>query len=149
LQLHDAAGKQLSDNFYWLSTKADVLDWKHKKDTVYTPQAEFGDLSGLNTLPEVKLEVKPARETRGSQAGVQVSVRNPSGSIAFMVHLRVTKGKGGEDLTPIFWSDNYFSLLPGEERKVTASYDPADMDGKDAVLEVGGYNIAAQSAAVR
>src|SRR5713101_1420841 len=149
LELHNAAGKQLSDNFYWLSTKPDVLDWKHKKDTVYTPQAEFGDLSGLSTLPEVKLEVRSSREEQGSKAGVRVSVRNPSGSIAFMVHLRVTKGKGGEDLTPIFWSDNYFSLLPGEEREVTASYDLSDLSGKDAVLEVGGYNIAAQSASVR
>jgi len=149
LQLHGATGKQLSDNFYWLSTKADVLDWKHKKDTVYTPQAEFGDLSGLNTLPEVKLEVKPSREEQGGKAGVRVSVRNPSGSIAFMVHLRVTKGKGGDDVTPVFWSDNYFSLLPGEQREVTASYDPADLSGKAAVLEVDGYNIPAQTAEVR
>jgi exo-1,4-beta-D-glucosaminidase len=148
LQLHDAAGKRFSENFYWLSTKADVLDWKHKKDTVYTPQAEFGDLSGLNTLPEVKLEVKSAREEQSGKAGVRVSVRNPSGNIAFMVHLRFTKGKGGEDLTPIFWSDNYFSLPPGEEREVTASYDPSDLDGRDGVLEVGGYNAAAQSVSV-
>jgi exo-1,4-beta-D-glucosaminidase len=149
LQLHDAAGKGISDNFYWLSTKADVLDWKHKKDTVYTPQAEFGDLSGLNTLPEVKLEVNSAREEQGSKAGVRVSVRNPSGSIAFMAHLRVTKGKGGEDVTPILWSDNYFSLLPGEVREVVARYDPADLGDKAAVLEVDGYNVAAQSASVR
>ena len=125
------------------------MDWKHKKDTVYTPQAEFGDLSGLNTLPEVKLEVKSAKEEQGAKAVVRVSARNPSGSIAFMVHLRVTKGKGGADLTPIFWSDNYFSLLPGEEREVAATYDPSYLDSKDAVLEVGGYNIAAQSATVR
>jgi exo-1,4-beta-D-glucosaminidase len=149
LQLHDSAGKQLSDNFYWLSTKPDVLDWKHKKDTVYTPQADFGDLTGLNTLPEVKLEVKTSREEQGGKAGVRVSVRNPSGGIAFMVHLSVTKGKGGEDLTPIFWSDNYFSLLPGEEREAAASYDPTDLNGKGAVLEVDGYNVAAQSASVR
>jgi hypothetical protein len=31
-------------------TKPDTMDWKHKKDTVYTPQAEFGDLTGLNSL---------------------------------------------------------------------------------------------------
>jgi exo-1,4-beta-D-glucosaminidase len=149
LQLHNAAGKQLSDNFYWLSTKPDVLDWKHKKDTVYTPQAEFGDLTGLNTLPQVKLDVKPSTEEQGGKAGIRVSVRNPSGSLAFMVHLRVTKGKDGRDVTPIFWSDNYFSLLPGEQREVTASYDPLDLDGKAAVLEVDGYNVAAQSAEMR
>jgi len=33
------------------------------------------------------------REEQGGKAGVRVSVRNPSGSIAFMVHLRVTKEK--------------------------------------------------------
>jgi exo-1,4-beta-D-glucosaminidase len=148
LQLHDAAGKQLSDNFYWLSTKPDILDWKHKKDTVYTPQAEFADLTGLNTLPQVRLDVTSSKDEQGSEAGVRVSVRNPTGSVAFMVHLRVTKGKGGEDLTPIFWSDNYFSLLPGEQKQVSAGYHPSDLSGK-AVVEVDGYNIAARSAEVR
>jgi exo-1,4-beta-D-glucosaminidase len=145
LQLHDSAGKQLSDNFYWLSTKADVLDWKHKKDTVYTPQAEFADLTGLNTLPQVTLDVKSAKEEQGRKTRARVTVRNPSASIAFMVHLRLTKGKGGADVTPIFWSDNYFSLLPGEEREVTGTYDSADLDDKAAVLEVDGYNVAAKS----
>ncbi len=57
LELHDPSGKLLSDNFYWLSTKPDTLDWKHKQDTVYTPQAEFGDLTGLNSLPPAKIIV--------------------------------------------------------------------------------------------
>jgi exo-1,4-beta-D-glucosaminidase len=147
LQLHDSSGKLLSNNFYWLSTKPDVLDWKHKKDTVYTPQAEFSDLSGLNTLPQTKIEVKSqsTKEQDGSNAGARVSIRNPSDNIAFMVHLRITKGKNGENLTPIFWSDNYFSLLPGEQKEVTAGYDAADLDGKDAALEVNGYNVVARS----
>jgi len=145
LQLHDSAGKLLSDNFYWLSTKPDVLDWKHKKDTVYTPQAEFGDLTGLNSLPETKLDVTSSKEATGGKAGVRVNVRNPTANIAFMVHLRMTRGKGGEDLTPIFWSDNYFSLLPGEQKQVTATYDTSDLEGKTSVLEIDGYNVAAQS----
>src|SRR5256885_14338967 len=62
LQLRDASNKLVSDNFYWLSTKLDVLDWKHKKDTVYTPQAEFADLTGLNSLPPVKLEAQMQNE---------------------------------------------------------------------------------------
>src|SRR5258708_30064166 len=115
LELHDAAGKQLSDNFYWLSTKPDVLDWKHKQDTVYTPQAQFADLTGLNTLSRVTLDVRSSKEEQGSEAGVRVSVRNPTRSPSFMVHLRLNKGKGREDLTPIFWSENYFSLFAGEQ----------------------------------
>jgi len=144
LELHDATGKQLSDNFYWLYTKADVLDSKHKKDTVYTPQAEFGDLTGLNSLPQAKVEVSAAKESQSGKQGLRVTVRNQGKSIAFMVHLRITKGKGGEDVTPIFWTDNYFSLLPGETKDVAAGYDGEDLDGKDAILEVDGYNVVPQ-----
>jgi exo-1,4-beta-D-glucosaminidase len=137
LQLSDAGGKQLSDNFYWLSTKADTLDWAHRQDTVYTPQAEFGDLTGLNSLPRVKLTASAASEN-----GVaQVSLSNPDSAIAFMVHLRVTRGKGGRDVTPIFWQDNYFSLLPGERRTVTAKFDPAALEGQEAVLVLDGWNV--------
>jgi hypothetical protein len=33
-----------------------------------------------------------------------------------MVHLKITRGEGGEEVVPIYWEDNYFSLLPGEQR---------------------------------
>jgi len=56
--------------------------------------------------------------------------------------LRATKGKDGDDIVPIFWDDNYFSLLPGEEKSVTATYDLNDAGGKPPVLELDGYNIA-------
>ena len=145
LQLHDAGGKLVSDNFYWLSTKPDVLDWAHKKDTVYTPQKEFGDLTGLNSLPQVKLEVSVANKQEAGKGTTHVQVRNPSASVAFMVHLRVTRGKSGEDVVPILWEDNYFSLLPGKKREVSASYDVRALGGAAAVLEIDGFNIASQT----
>jgi exo-1,4-beta-D-glucosaminidase len=145
LQLHDAQGKLVSDNFYWLSTKLDVLDWSKKKDTVYTPQAEFGDLTGLNNLPQVKLEVVATNQAEAGKGLTQVRVRNPSGALAFMVHLKITREKGGEEVTPIYWEDNYFSLLPGEQREVTARYDVSALEGKEAVVAVDGFNIAAES----
>jgi exo-1,4-beta-D-glucosaminidase len=138
LKLSDAGGKAVSDNFYWLSTKADTLDWAKQQDTVYTPQAEFGDLTGLNSLPQVKLNAN----TVSGNGVAQVTVSNPDSAIAFMVHLRVTRGKGGEDLTPIFWEDNYFSLLPGEKRTVTAKFAPGFQEGKEAVVELDGWNVA-------
>jgi len=142
LQLNSSEGKLLSDNFYWLSTKPDVMDWKHKKDTVYTPQAEFGDLSGLNDLPEAKVVVtKQLMESMSRAQAVQLTVKNEGTAIAFMVHLRATRGEDGHDLAPILWSDNYFSLLPGESHTVSASYDARDLEGKKAVLIVDGYNV--------
>ena len=141
LDLYDASGKLLSDNFYWLSTKVDTIEWARQKNTVYTPQKDFADLTGLDSLPQVKLDVSSSAQQAAGKGIVTIKVKNPSHGIAFQVHFRVTKGKGGDDLVPIFWDDNYFSLLPGEEKIVSATYDPADATGQPPVIELDGYNI--------
>jgi len=141
LQLHDAAGKLVSDNFYWLSTKPDVLDWAGRKDTVYTPQKEFADLTGLNGLPKAKVAITKTIHASGRDSSLTVMTKNLSPSVAFMVHLRLTRGKSGEDVTPIFWSDNYFSLLPGEKKTVTARFDLSSLDGAAPELVADGWNV--------
>ena len=142
LQLNDASGNPVSDNFYWLSTKPDTMDWKHKKDTVYTPQKDFADLTGLNSLPQVKLETQQSVQGLGDRTLIKLNVKNRSNSVVFMVHARLTKGPDGDDLVPVFWSDNYFSLLPGEEKAISASFASADTDGHGSSLLIDGYNVA-------
>ncbi len=142
LQLHDATGTLVSDNFYWLSTKLDTMDWKHKKDTVYTPQKDFADLTGLNSLPQAKLEAEAAAQDIEGSVKIQLRVKNPGTSVVFMVHARLSKGKDGDDLVPIFWDDNYFSLLPGEEKSLAVSFRKSDLDGQEPFLTIDGYNVA-------
>jgi len=144
LKLRDAGGKLVSDNFYWLSRKPDTMAWD-KTDWAYTPQKDFGDLTGLETLPQVNVETTVTAKTGAGKAALLVKVKNPSRSVAFMVHLRLTRGKGGEEVAPVLWEDNYFSMLPGEERSVTAAYDGAFLRGKDPELEVDGFNVVSDS----
>jgi exo-1,4-beta-D-glucosaminidase len=141
LELHDAAGKLVSENFYWLSTKPDVLDWAKRSDTVYTPQKEFGDLTGLNNLPTARVAITKSVRINGANSTLTVVAVNKSDSVAFMVHPRVTRGKGGDDVTPIFWNDNYFSLLPGEKKSVTAYFDASALQGGVPELVVEGWNV--------
>src|SRR6185295_2247822 len=101
----------------------------------------FADLTGLARLPRVKLAATAAKEADA----VRVTVRNPGPALAFMVRLRLTKGKGGEDVTPVFWDDNYVSLVPGEERTLVVRYDRPSLEGKEPVIEMGGWNAEAAS----
>ena len=140
LEMDDAAGKLVSDNFYWLSTKEDTLDWANRRDTVYTPQAEFADLTGLNSLPEATVRVTHTFEQRGGKGIVRVALKNEGKSLAFMIRLRLTDSRGN-DIVPIFWQDNYVSLLPGESRSVSATYDALVLHGSQAVLHVSGWNL--------
>ena len=71
---------------------------------------------------------------------IRVSLQNPNSSLAFMVHVRAVDSKSGDDITPIFWDDNYVSLLPGEKREVVARYSSAEPAGK-ATLMVDGWNV--------
>jgi exo-1,4-beta-D-glucosaminidase len=138
LQLHASAGELVSDNFYWLSTKADTLNWAKQQDTVYTPQAEFGDLTGLNSLPPVKLRTEAA----WGNGHARVAITNPSNAVAFMVHVRVIRLEDGQDVTPILWDDNYISLLPGEERTVNAKFDTETGPAPKVALMIDGWNVA-------
>jgi exo-1,4-beta-D-glucosaminidase len=145
LGLYDPSGALVSDNFYWLSTKLDTMDWEKRKDTAYTPQRDFADLSGLNSLPPVKLELNFEGHQEGNMGVGTIIVKNPSSSIAFQVHMRVTKGSGGDNVVPIFWEDNYFSLLPGEEKTVIVSAELEDLEGQQPMLELDGYNVVPTS----
>jgi len=145
LELDDASGKPVSDNFYWLSTKPDKLDWANKLDTVYTPQSAYADLGGLNTLPPVKLALRSSMSQEGKERVVHAFVENPSSSLAFMVHLRVARTSDAEDVVPIFWDDNYFPLLPGEKRQLSARFESAKDNGGNLMLAVDGWNVVAAS----
>jgi len=140
LEMVDSTGQPVSSNFYWLSTKPDVIDFAERKDTVYTPESGYADLTSLQHMPEVKLVAHKNQSQNGTQEIIRVTVQNPGKHIAFMVHLRLTQGKGGEDVVPIFWQDNYFSLLPGQQREVSATYDPSLLNGKKPVLLLDAWN---------
>jgi exo-1,4-beta-D-glucosaminidase len=75
-------------------------------------------------------------------------VKNPSASVAFLVQARLTRDRDGDDVVPIFWDDNYFSLLPGEEKTISARYDTSDLEAKPPAVELGGYNVEIESVKV-
>jgi hypothetical protein len=96
----------------------------------------------VNCPPWPRME----RKTRGRNETERVVVENPSDNIAFMVRLRLTVGPASQDVTAISWEDNYFSLLRGEKREVSANYEAAALAGRNPKVEVSGWNITARSA---
>ena len=141
LTLNDAAGRELSSNFYWLSTKQDVLDWEHANQGAGAPTLSYSDLTGLKSLPAVSLKGNARTEHSGNENRTSVTVENPGNHLAFFVHLRVTKGRHGEEVLPILWEDNYFSLMPHEKRTITATYQKKDLQGAAPTLAVDGWNM--------
>jgi exo-1,4-beta-D-glucosaminidase len=57
------------------------------------------------------------------------------------VRLKLDKSKGGEEILPVVWQDNYISLLPGEKREVAATYHARNAGGVKPEVEVSGWNV--------
>jgi len=140
LQIQDADGKQVGSNFYWLSTKPETIDWA-KSNWYTTPTLQYADFTALSQLPKVKLNVSDHSEKQGENEVTQVTLENPSKSLAFFVRLKVDKGKGGEEILPVLWQDNYVSLLPGEKREITATYRASELGTAKPYVEVSGSNV--------
>jgi exo-1,4-beta-D-glucosaminidase len=140
LRISDANGKMLGSNFYWLSTKPETIDWA-KSNWYTTPTASYADFTSLSQLPKVKLNVTVHSEKQGENEITHVTVENPSKNLAFFVRLKVDKSKGGEEILPVLWQDNYVSLLPGEKREITATYRASDLGAAKPYVEVKGWNV--------
>jgi exo-1,4-beta-D-glucosaminidase len=138
LDLRDRAGKSLSSNFYWLSSKPPVFEWNWTT-YVRTEELSYEDLTMLGRLPSVKLEVTANRENPNGDE-ISVHLRNATQHLAFQVRLAINDADGNEVL-PVFWSDNYTELMPGESKTITARYPSWIKLESGARLEVGGWNI--------
>jgi len=116
LQLSDK-NKVLSNNFYWL------------------PDAG-GNYSGLNELPESKLTVK-AKQLKNGQ--IQVTCVNPAGApVSFFNRVVLLNSQAKQQVLPVFYQDNYFSVLPGDTKTFTIDYQ-AQKAGAKPVITLEDY----------
>jgi len=138
LALRDHAGKALSSNFYWLSSQAPLFEW-HWTTYERTEELSYDNLKMLGQLPPVKLDVTADRAAAHGDE-VSVHLHNSSSHLAFQVRLAINDANGDEVL-PVFWSDNYTELMPGESKTITARYPSWIKFKSGAKLEVGGWNI--------
>ena len=141
LAVVDRNRKVLSDNFYWLSTKADELDWTGTHDTVYTPQSSYADMTGLQNLPPVALSTSIGNPEKARDGFVSrsVSLHNPTTSAALMVNLRLIETQS-EDVHPTLWDDNFISLMPGESRNLVLRFPPGDPHAP-LHITIDGWNV--------
>jgi exo-1,4-beta-D-glucosaminidase len=126
LRLEDSSGKEISSNFYWLSDKGDAK----------------ADFTALNKLPKIELNASVISASKeNGRTTVTVEIGNPTKTLAFSVNPKILKGTSGDLVLPIFWDDNYFSLLPGEKRTLKAEFSNSDLGGESPVLGIDGWNI--------
>ncbi len=121
LRLKGNDATEISRNFYWLSTKDDVPDFE-KTEWHCTPYKSYGDFNLLNTMAKAEVVVNHHFENKGEETEITVEIENKSEVIAFFIEFQLINENTNQSILPIFWNDNYISLLPHEKRTLSASF---------------------------
>ncbi|HTE01082.1 MAG TPA: glycoside hydrolase family 2 TIM barrel-domain containing protein [Mucilaginibacter sp.] len=140
LQLSDAKGAVKSINWYWLSKKPDVLNWKKSK-WYMTPQSAYTDYSALQNIGKTTLKMAYYTDKGADSTYHAVTITNTGKTVAFQVHLRALKGKTGDDILPVIFNDNYIQLAPGESRVIRCSYANKDAKGVMPYFLTSAWNL--------
>jgi exo-1,4-beta-D-glucosaminidase len=141
LELRGSSGELLSRNFYWLSTRPDTLAFD-KTEWYYTPLTSYADFTALQTLPQAVVKAAVKFHESGEEPSGHVVVENTGATLAFLVRLRLLKGKDGVEILPVFWEDNYLCLLPGEKRELTVQVRKSELRNAKPILAVDGFNVS-------
>ena len=147
MKLTDANGKRVAGNFYWLSDKPDEFAWD-KTNWVFTPLKSFADHTPLSELQPTKITIVYKTEVNGSNMKIHTWISNPTDKIAFFISLMLNDEKG-ESICPVFWDDNYISLLPGEKREINCTVSRNVVAKTKPQLLVSGWNIKPQSITIK
>lgn len=139
LDVTDKSGAPISDTFYWRSNDA-YQGPKTKSGPLY------GGFEAIKDLPKAKLKVDARRSVIDGRPALKVRLRNPDKGLAFMVQLKLLEKKNGKPIRPTFYSDNFVSLLPGEEKTIVI--DTPQTVPPTAELSLEGWNVDAVSAPV-
>jgi hypothetical protein len=115
LQLTDAAGRIISENSYWKTLNPN------------------GDFLSLTSLADAKLSINPKANSKGIW---KIELVNDSKEPAVGIKCNLTDS-ANNILLPAYFSDGYFTLLPGERKQIEINYTG---DGKNLKIRTEGLN---------
>jgi hypothetical protein len=96
LILKNEKGEVVDENLYWLTN-------------------QDADMQELEKLESVQLDVQLEKENANRTIA---TLKNNSNETAFFNRLKIVEKEGGTLALPVFLSDNYITLFPGEQKKI-------------------------------
>jgi beta-galactosidase/beta-glucuronidase len=121
LELHDSAGKLVSDNFYWMGGTS-------------------ADYRKLNKLGEAQIKTTVRTAANRDEEQVKVVLENTGSTAAIELKLTLLDADGKTRVLPAYYSDNYVSLLPGETKEIVVECPKAAATGGVSV-GLRGWNL--------
>lgn len=145
LPIRSAVDALRSKEGVFLSLRLLNLDKEVVDENIYWLPDEKGQYSGLQQLKPAQVQLSARR----SGEDVAVTISNPAGQpVAFFNRFSLVNAGDKQRILPVFYSDNYVTVMPGDSKTVTISGAQAGKH-KDALVEVYGENVETQYVTVK
>jgi mannosylglycoprotein endo-beta-mannosidase len=120
LLLKDEQGKIVDENLYWLTNSP-------------------SDMQELEKLEAVKPDLQIEKDKSGKRLA---TITNNSNETAFFTRLKVTSKQTNQLVLPVFFTDNYLTFFPGEQKtiEIDLSHLSPEIDLENLQLELESWN---------
>lgn len=131
LTLTDSATNNVVDeNMYWLPNAA-------------------GSYTGLQHMPTAQPTVTATEFTDNYSTSIEIVIANPAGGpVAFFQHLSVVDKDSKQRVLPAYFTDNYFSVPPGQQKRIILGREYSIGGKGGQMICVEGWNNARQYIAI-
>ncbi len=136
LRLFDDKNKQVGSNFYWRSNNK----YEGRKTLTGPSTAGFQD---INKLAKTKISAKYTTSINDGMHQIDLKLKNMGKSLSFFTQIQWLDNER-KPIRPSFYTNNFMSLLPGEEEMVKIETDMKKLPAGEYYLVVKGFNIEKQ-----
>lgn len=136
LRLYNEKGKEIANTFYWRSNDK----YKGSKTLTGPTSSGFEDLSKLK---QVQLKTRHQVYEENGRHFIKAEIKNTSSTLAFFTQLQLLD-ENKKPVRPSFYTDNFFSLLPGESKTILIETALEDMPAKPTFV-VKGWNVKSKT----
>lgn len=114
LILKNEQGNVIDENLYWLTNSP-------------------SDMQELEKLETVNLRLQVEKETSGRTVAL---IQNRTNETAFFTRLKVVDKETGELVIPLFFSDNYITIFPGEQKRIEIDLSNLPFEKRNTSLQM-------------
>lgn len=132
LRLYNEKGREISSNFYWRSNDK----YEGKKTLTGPTSSGFEDIAKLK---QVQLKVSYKTYQQNGRFYIEARIKNPTNALAFFTQLQLLD-EYNKPVRPSFYTDNFFSLLPGESKTIVIDTDQSKLPSSPLFV-VKGWNV--------
>jgi hypothetical protein len=99
----------------------------------------------MDALPPANIRASATVDAANGERKATVTLTNSGSAPAILVKFTLKDAATGRRILPAYYSDNYISLLPGEQRVITVKFSAG---AETPAFGLRGWNLATQDVAV-